>query len=884
MIPLHQRGGRGTNTLLADNAVTSTDQMAGSFVRLPLSSVRGPDSLAGLSSAEAGERLRAEGPNTIASADHHGLASLLLDLLREPMILLLMAASIIYFVLGEPRDAAILLVSLLAVMAISLLQNRRTERSLERLRDLSSPRARVLRDSRQQRIAGRDVVRGDLLIVSEGDRVAADGRVLWQSNLFVDESLLTGESIPIAKRATEDPSPDPGDATLRVFAGTLAVSGQGVAEVTATGAFTEMGRIGGSLKAIAPEPSPLQREIRRVVRRLAVAGLAVCVLTAFFYAHSRGSVLEGLLAGLAVAMSVLPEEFPVVFTVFLALGALRISRKGVLTRRIPAIEALGAATVLCVDKTGTLTENRMRVSRLVNADGSLDAAGLSELPEPFHELVEFAILASQRTPFDPTEQAIREFGLRTLARTEHLHEDWELLREYPLSAEMLAVSHAWKARAGEDFVIAAKGAPEAIADLCHLEPEESRKLLQRVEELAAEGLRVLAVARARHRATTLPRQSHDFAFAILGLVGLEDPLRPSARAAVAQCRAAGIRVVMITGDYPVTAARVAREIALPSAEPMTGAELDALDDPSLRARLESVSVVARVRPHQKLRLVEAFRKRGDVVVMTGDGVNDAPALKAAHAGIAMGARGTDVAREAAALVLVEDDFASIVEAIRLGRRIFDNLKKATAYLVAVHVSIAGAALLPVVFGWPLLLLPIQIVFLELIIDPTSSIAFESEPAEEDVMRRPPRPASESLLSARGLGLALLRGGAVLAATLAVYAGGVVLGHPVGAARGAAFSALIAGNIGLILIHRSRSRSIARSLSGNNPALWWIAAAAGSLLVLVLALPGMRQLFHFSEIRGVDAALGIAAGAASILGLELAGWFFGRARARSRLAR
>jgi Ca2+-transporting ATPase len=466
------------------------------------------------------------------------------------------------------------------------------------------------------------------------------------------------------------------------------------------------------------------------------------------------------------------------------------------------------------------------------------------------------------------EKAIREFGLRTLARTEHLHEDWELLREYPLSPELLAVANAWKAREREDFVIAAKGAPEAIADLCHLEPEDTRRLLSGVEELASDGLRVLAVAKSRFQPAGLPPRSHDFPFELLGLVGLEDPLRPSARGAVEECRAARIRVVMITGDYPVTAARVAREIGLPESNLMTGVELDALDDASLGPRLDALSVFARVVPAQKLRLVEALKARGEIVVMTGDGVNDAPALKAAHIGIAMGGHGTDVAREAAALVLLDDDFSSIVHAIRLGRRIFDNLRKAMGYLVAVHVPIAGMALLPVLLGWPLLLMPIQIVFLELIIDPASSIAFEAEPAEDGLMRRPPRDPGAPLMTRGTVVFAALQGAGVLVLVLAVYAGGLLLGHPVGAARGAAFAALIVGNLGLILANRSLSRTVLGSLARRNPALWGIVGLAAATLALVLALPGLRELFHFSEIRAADALLGIGAGAASILWLGL----------------
>jgi len=466
------------------------------------------------------------------------------------------------------------------------------------------------------------------------------------------------------------------------------------------------------------------------------------------------------------------------------------------------------------------------------------------------------------------EQAIRELGLRALARTEHLHEDWELLREYPLSPERLAVSHAWSARGREESVIAAKGAPEAIADLCHLGAAETDRLFASVEELASAGLRVLAVARARFGKPALPENVHDYPFELLGLVGLEDPLRASVPAAIRDCKAAGIRVVMITGDYPVTAAKIAREIGLPDDLVMTGAELDALDAAALEQRVPSVSVFARVVPEQKLRLVQALKANGEVVAMTGDGVNDAPALKAAHIGIAMGGRGTDVAREAAALVLLDDDFSSIVQAVRLGRRIFDNLKKVIAYLLAIHVAIAGMALFPVLAGWPLLLLPIQIVFLELIIDPASSIAFEAEPAEEDLMRRPPRKSKEPLLSRRILVLSVLQGAGVLAIVLAVFILMLGRGGPEGPGRAVAFAALIAGNLGLILTNRSWSRTILGSLRASNPALWLVVGGAAGTLALVLAVPVLRELFRFERVGPADALLGVAAGAASILWFEL----------------
>jgi Ca2+-transporting ATPase len=827
----------------------------------------------GLSELEAAARLVREGPNELPAARPRSIVAIALDVLREPMLLLLVIAAALYLVLGEPQEALLLGGSVILVIGISLYQTHRTERALDALRDLSSPRALVIRDGEQRRIPGRDVVPGDVLVLAEGDRVPADGVMLASMSLAVDESLLTGESVSVRKTTwdgrTEIGRPG-GDDQPFVYSGTLVVRGQGIAEVRATGARTELGRIGTALQTIASEPTPLQRATGQIVRVMATVGLLVCTVIVLIYGIVRGDWLAGLLAGITLAISILPEEFPVVLTIFLALGAWRIAQRGVLTRRVPAVETLGAATVLCVDKTGTLTQNRMAV-RALDVAGQVqwidDSA--AALPEACHELVEFAILASQSAPFDPMEQALKALGEGTLSGTEHLHADWTLLHEYPLSPALLALSHVWRSPSGRDYVIATKGAPEAIADLCHLNPAQAATLLAQVAALADHGLRVLGVAKAYFQPEALPPEQHAFAFQLVGLVGLEDPIRLTVPAALVECYRAGLRVVMITGDYPGTARHIADQIGLhPADAVLTGAELDQLDDDALRERLRTVNVFARVVPEQKLRLVQALKADGEIVAMTGDGVNDAPALRAAHIGIAMGARGTDVAREAAALVLLDDDFASIVQAVRLGRRIFDNLKKAMAYLVAVHVPIAGVALVPVLFGLPLVLAPPHVVFLELIIDPACSLAFEAEPDEEDVMVRPPRDPAEPLLSPRTIALSVLQGLGVLLVVLGVF--GVVLARGQGEleARAMTFTTLIVANLALILTNRSWSRTIVATLRAPNPALWWVVGGALTLLGLVLYVPFLRALFGFSVLHPDDLAICLAAGLASI------GWFEG----------
>jgi len=602
---------------------------------------------------------------------------------------------------------------------------------------------------------------------------------------------------------------------------------------------------------------------------MATIGAILFVVIVVVYGLTRGNWLHGLLAGITLAMAMLPEEFPVVLTVFLALGAWRIAQKQVLTRQSPAVETLGAATVLCTDKTGTLTLNRMSVSRVIAGGQFYTVSGTpGDLPEVFHEVVEFSILASQRDPFDPMEIAFKDFGQRYLANTEHLHDNWTLVREYPLSQQILALSHVWKAPEGGRYVIAAKGAPEAIADLCHFSPAQMSDLARQISTLAGEGLRVLGMAKAYFSATELPDEQHDFDFEFLGLVGLSDPIRPTVPAAVQECYRAGIRVVMITGDYPLTAQSIARQIGLqPLDQVLTGPELEQLDPAELQRRVRTINIFARVVPEQKLLLVQALKANGEVVAMTGDGVNDAPALKAAHIGIAMGGRGTDVAREAAALVLLDDDFSSIVQAVRLGRRIFDNLRKATAYILAIHVPIAGLSLIPVLFDWPLILLPVHVVFLEMIIDPACSVVFEAEPEEANVMDRPPRRPSDPLFSRRTILLSLLQGASVMVIALLMFVLARESGHSTGTSRALSFTTLIVGNLGLILANRSWTSPIVATLRARNTALWWVVAGSLTFLGLALFVPGLRGLFSFSHLHFGELVACLVAGTLSIFWFE-----------------
>ena len=529
--------------------------------------------------------------------------------------------------------------------------------------------------------------------------------------------------------------------------------------------------------------------------------------------------------------------------------------------------------MLCSDKTGTLTQNLMAIRMLYAGEDfhTIQDETSIPLPENFHELIEFGVLASKKDPFDPMEKALLKLGVDKLSRTEHLHADWSLVHEYTLSQELLALSHVWKSPDGKDFVISAKGAPEAIIDLCHLDENRRKAVAERIEHMAGQGLRVLGVAKAYFQHdNSLPAIQHDFNFQFIGLIGLEDPIRPTVPDAIRMCYSAGIKVVMITGDYPITAQTIAQQIGLKNPDKViTGAELEQMDESTLAQRVKEVNVFARVVPEQKLILVNALKTGGQIVAMTGDGVNDAPALKSAHIGIAMGERGTDVAREASDLVLLNDDFSSIVSAVRMGRKIFDNLKKAMAYIVSVHIPIAGISLLPVFLGWKeMILLPIHIVFLELIIDPACSVVFEAEAEESGIMQRKPRDPKERLFGKRTLAISAAQGIVALIVVALVYKIALYLGQAPDEARAITFVTLIISNLCLILTNRSWSRSIFASFKSPNPALAWVLGGALLFLGLAIFVPFLQGVFHFAPMHAIDFSLALIAGIVSITWFEI----------------
>ena len=844
----------------------------------------------GLSTQKAAERLRQEGFNELPSPHKRGFLRIFTEILREPMFGLLLGGGVIYWLLGDPMDALLLLLFACLSVAITLIQETRSERVLEALRSLASPRALVFRSGKRLLIAGREVVREDLMVVSEGDRVAADARLISGHDLLLDESLLTGESNPVRKISqTTKPTTTiktiavGGEDTPYIFAGSLVVRGSGEAVVSATGLKTEMGKIGHALRSIETEQPHLQRQIRRLVRDFAIIGLISAVVSVLLFGLLRGSWLEALLGGIALSMTLLPAEFPLVLAVFMAMGAWRISQARVLTRRASAIETLGATTVLCTDKTGTLTENRMTVAAISSTTEHWKNEKNSTLPSTAKQILEAALLTTPIDPSDPMDKAIHELAQTQLPQAMINFKSHKLLRNFGLRPDLLAVTniiatanttHITTARNSAAFAYS-KGAVEAITQLCHITPEKLAPITAKVNSLASFGIRVLGVAKAYKVDTeNLPESPHDINFEFLGLLGFADPLRSKVPAAVAECRSAGIRVMMVTGDYPATALAIAKQAGLDVTSAVTGNEIETMSDQQLSLCVKNTSVFARIRPNQKLRIVQSLKANGEVVAMTGDGVNDAPAIKAAHIGIAMGGRGTDVAREASSIVLLDDDFGSIVKTIRLGRRIYDNLRKAIEYIVAVHIPIAGIAILPLLMGLPLMLAPVHIAFLEMVIDPACSVVFEAEAEEKNVMNRPPRDSKSALLMPQRIAWGAAQGLVALLLLAAILVGGSRLQMLEDDLRALVFTSLVLMNVGLILINRSFSTSLLRAFIGPNNSLWVLLSIVGTLLALAIFWPPAQRLFHFGQLNGYHLAVSAAASLFSLVILEAikARWF------------
>jgi Ca2+-transporting ATPase len=802
-------------------------------------------SLQGLSPEEVTRSRAQHGSNQLYVRPKRHLLILLKEVAIEPMFIMLVLACGLYFAIGDRSDAWLMAGAIVFVILIEIVQEFRSEKALSALQQLSQPHAVVIREGKRQEVPVEEIVVGDLIAFSEGQRIPADGILLQHNDLSVDESILTGESLPVNKNISE------GENLL--YQGTVVASGLGMAQVRAVGAQTELGKLGKSIESIETEPTPLQRQIDRFVRQMLLAGLvAFLVVFAINYAYAS-SILTALLFSLAFAMALVPEEIPVAFSTFMALGAYRMTRQQVLVKQPKTVESLGAATVICLDKTGTITENKMSVAEVFDFSGK-------------KRTLEYAMWASEQRPFDSMEKAIHAAYEKTAEPDRR--PDFEMVHEYPLGGVPPMMTHIFENEKNER-VIAGKGAVERILKICKIGEEEARQILEKTKEMARKGYRVLGVASAEQDGGNYPQEQDDFQWAFEGLVALYDPPKPNIRQVMNRFYEAGIAVKMVTGDFPETALNIAQESGIRvEGEVLTGDEVMQMSESQLKDIVSRTTVFARMFPDAKLRVVEVLKSNGEVVAMTGDGVNDGSALKSAQVGVAMGRRGTEVAKGAASMVLLDDNLAHMIEAVKTGRRIYQNLRKAIRYIISIHLPIVLVVLLPLLFGWQYLhiLMPVHVIFLELIMGPTCAIAYENEPAEPNVLQRPPHTKTDSLFSWPELSLSLIQGLAITLGCLVMYHYAIALGKDEATTRSFVFITMLFSNIFLTLANRSFEYTIVKTIFYRNHLLWVMIGISAALALAVLLVPFMREVFQLGPLRLGEVGFCLLAAVVSV------GWF------------
>ncbi|MEQ8156387.1 MAG: cation-translocating P-type ATPase [Clostridiaceae bacterium] len=815
----------------------------------------------GLTSEQAKKLQEQYGKNQIVPEKKENFFVKVFHIISEPMFLLLLIAAVIYFILGEPRDGAIMLIFVIGVISIDVIQEWKTDKTLNALRDLSAPHVKVIRDGKEKVIASEDLVPGDIMIIAEGVKIPADGQVIRSSDLCVDESSLTGEAEGVWKLTSDKIDKNSTEYWRKdyCYAGTLVTQGSAAVRVDKIGAATEYGKIGTNV-ATAPEvPTPLQKQTSHLVKLCAIiAGVLFVLVGIITYFNVldhafKDRVIESILSGITLAMAMIPEEFPVILTVFLSMGAWRLAKKNSLVRKLPSVETLGAVSVLCVDKTGTITLNQMTVRETWAVSGDTN------------DLCEIMGLACETDAYDPMEKAMISYCKKLGITEEHLF-GGELITEYSFTNEMKMMGHVWNHE--NEIIIAAKGSPERILAICNLTEKERLQAEEKIIKMSKEGLRVIAVGTmALKDESEIPEAITDCSLTLSGLIGLADPPRESVKEDIRNCNKAGVRVVMITGDNGITASSIARQIGMEHNDNIiTGDELDRMSDDELRMHIRDVSIFSRVVPEHKMRIVKAFKETGEIVAMTGDGVNDAPALKYADIGIAMGKRGSEVSREAADLILMDDNFSTIVDTIRDGRRIYDNIRKAVGYVFTIHIPIALASLLaPFLNINPasLLLLPVHVVLLELIIDPTCSVVLERQPEERNIMERSPRDPEEKILTTGILSKSVIQGLVIFVASFVTYYL-FLKQNPEDAAlaRTMGLSIIMLANLFLVQVNSSNIDYAIHSMKrlAGDKVMWSInlGTIGGLLLLIYTPLSGILKLSPLTAGQLFMAA-GIAAG-------------------------
>lgn len=812
----------------------------------------------GLTSSQVSEARALHGRNEVIREAHYFLTTVK-GLFKDPMLLLLLVASSLYFISGEVGNGVFMISAIFLVIGISWYQESRSRNALAALKSLTQPTSKVIRDGATVEIRREEIVVGDFMIVEEGSSVPADGVIVHSNDFSVNESILTGESMPVSKNKEENHN--------EVFQGTTVTGGLAICEVKAIGAATSLGKIGKSLESIDEEDTPLQKQIGNFVKKMAYVGAAVFFIVWGIYYFRSHQVLSSLLKALTLAMSILPEEIPVAFTTFMALGAWRLMKLGIIVKHTKTVETLGSATVICTDKTGTITENRMSLARLfVLATNKIVTPEKATSEEK--ELITVAMWASEPIPFDPMEIALHEaYGKSTATDS---RPEYHMVHEYPLGGRPPMMTHVFENAAGHR-IIAAKGAPEAMMQVAHLNEEEKRNILSAIQTLAEEGFRVLGVGISTFAGNDFPVNQQQLTFRFMGLVAFYDPPKKNIARVFDSFYKAGIAVKIITGDNAATTSTIARQIGFKGAEKtMNGEELLKLSEEELNVNVMKVTIFTRMFPDAKLRILNALKANHQIVAMTGDGVNDGPALKAAHIGIAMGKKGSEIAKEVSSLILSDDDLAKMVDAVAMGRRIYSNLKKAIQYIISIHIPIILTVFIPLVLGWiyPGIFTPVHVIFLELIMGPTCSIIYENEPMEKNTMQQQPRPVTDTFFSMRELGTSIIQGLVITAGTLFIYQYSVRQGYSEEVTRTMIFLTLIAANVSLTLVNRSFYYSILTTLGYKNNLVLFITGTTIGLTTLLLLIPAFTRFFKFDVMDAFQLMLSIGIGCASVIWFEL----------------
>lgn len=813
--------------------------------------------LGGLNSEEVEKLQKKYGMNELVIQEKPNMLKKFLGVFKEPMFLLLLIAATVYFLLGAPKDGAIMLVFVGFVASITFIQEWKTEKTMNALKDLTSPKVNTLRDGKNILIKSTELVPGDIVFLSEGERIPADCIVLEPSNFSVDESILTGESEYVMKVSTtqSEKSTDYWKKDI-LYAGTLCVFGKCTAIVKFTGINTEYGKIGKAISEAKDEPTPLQKKVSILVKNIAIAGVILCIsvmVASYFYSFD---ILNSILSGISLAMAIIPEEFPVVLTVFLSMGAYRLAKNNTLMRKISAVETLGSATVLCVDKTGTITQNKMKVKSIYSDGRIFNNEDLKN-----QELSDLMVLSCEKDPYDPMEKAILEAA--NLSQLETLYK-YDLSKKIAFDSKTKRMANIYIK--DNKYYVAVKGSAETVLGLCNLDKQTMDEINIEIDKMASNGLRVLALADCTSEEVYEDLECYELTFK--GLVGLQDPPKEGVEEAIKLCKKAGIRVVMITGDYSKTAMAIGEEIGLKFTDKViVGNEIDSLSENELCEVVKSCDVFSRVIPEQKMKIVKALKKNGEIVAMTGDGVNDAPALKSADIGIAMGQRGTEVAKEAAHMILMDDNFTTIVKSVKDGRRVYDNIRKAMVYILIIHIPIAAMAMFAPLFNLPPLLLPMHIMLLELIIDPTCSIVFEGEPAEANIMENPPRPPQEPLLTRNLTIKVVLQGVVMFLAAFMPFHYMIDLGISSEYARSFSLITFIVANVTLVLVNRSNTELLYHLIKEKGSKVRLIVNSMALIMVFAIVYIPILNGFFRTEKIGIYPLI-----FAIVLGFISTGWW------------